>query len=206
MGQMNMPHVGSQIEVLSQDSGIGGCWFRACVIKKHKDKVKIQYQDIQDAVDEAKKLQEWVLASRIAVVDNLDIRMKGRVTIRPMPLSSKNEISWVGDVGSVVDAWWLDGWGGKALLFEKNLSPIIMFIFQVKRLCYLSDLVIGKLRQSQDLTVNRWVIVRERPDLMTNALSSLNMKQNPCKASVASPGKGLPSKKANTYFDTECEL
>jgi len=53
-------------------------------------------------------LQEWVLASRIAARDEMGIRMYGRTTIRPTLAYGSNTCTL--NVGTVVDAWWHDGW------------------------------------------------------------------------------------------------
>ena len=57
IGPQNQPmqtyNVGDKIEVLSQDSGIVGCWFRCTVLKQctSHNKLKIQYDDLQNADD-----------------------------------------------------------------------------------------------------------------------------------------------------------
>ncbi|XP_045819101.1 uncharacterized protein LOC123911674 isoform X2 [Trifolium pratense] len=192
--------VGSQVEVLSQDSGIRGCWFRASVIKKHKDKVKVQYHDIQDADDEAKKLEEWILASKIVLLDDISLRVPERTKIRPQ--LNKRGMSFVGDVGYVVDAWWHDGWWeGIVVQKESDIKYHVYFPGEKKLLIFGP----GNLRHSQDWTGNGWVKVRERPDLVASILSSLKTKQKLCKsfnrkATVAAMGDGIQSKQADTFL------
>lgn len=197
--------VGSQIEVLSLDSGMRGCWFRGSVIKRHKDKVKVQYQDIQDAADETKKLEEWILASRIAVPDILGLRMHGRTMVRPAPPSNKSELSWVGDVGSVVDAWWHDGWWEGLVVLKDSEANCHVYFPGEKVVSVFGP---GNLRQSQEWVVNEWVTVRERPDLVSSILTTLKTNQNKgkstdSKSALASTRDGVQSKQSDTSSDTE---
>ncbi|RWW22796.1 hypothetical protein GW17_00012984 [Ensete ventricosum] len=74
---------GCQVEVLSQDSGLRGCWFRCVIIKRHQDRVKVRYQDILDPEDGG-NTEEWVSLSRVAAPDELGIHCE-RTIVRPHP-------------------------------------------------------------------------------------------------------------------------
>ncbi|XWS23256.1 hypothetical protein CRYUN_Cryun29cG0105700 [Craigia yunnanensis] len=159
--------VGSQVEILAQDSGLRGCWFRARIIKKHKDKVKVQYQDIQDAADEANKLEEWILASRVAVPNQVGIRICGRTTIRPSPQQyPKGTASCIG-VGSVVDVWWHDGWW-EGIVIKKDSEDKFHVYFPGEKQESVFDS--GDVRHSQEWLGNRWINIKERHDLVSSIL------------------------------------
>ncbi|KAG6391700.1 hypothetical protein SASPL_149458 [Salvia splendens] len=156
--------VGSQVEVLSQDSGIRGCWFRALIIKKHKDKVKVQYRDLKDAVDDAKNLEEWILASRLATQDTSGIRLSGRTTVRPSLASEKENVSCAATVGTVVDAWMHDGWWEGIVVKKESDDRFNVYFPDEKQEHTFSA---GDLRYSKEWFDNGWQNIKPKPDVVS---------------------------------------
>ncbi|KAF3792538.1 hypothetical protein EJ110_NYTH08438 [Nymphaea thermarum] len=151
---------GCQIEVLSQDSGIRGCWFRAVILKRHGEKVKVQYQDLLDA-DETGKLEEWVLLSRAATVNDLGTRVCGRTTVRPCP-PTKCRLTKGFDVGTIVDARWHDGWWEGIVVFRETEDKVLVY-FPGERKTEVFET--NSLRHSQEWFSNKWSFLKERPDV-----------------------------------------
>ncbi|VFQ78083.1 unnamed protein product [Cuscuta campestris] len=155
--------IGYQVEILPQDSGIRGCWFRALVIKKHNNKVKVQYKDVKDADDEAKNLEEWVLATKLAAPNKLGLRMHGRTILRPSPSSHKGRVSWVFNVGESVDAWWNEGWWEGIVVHKESENRLLVNFPGEKRTEIFSH---TDLRHSQEWLMDGWKHLKDRPDLV----------------------------------------
>ncbi|PHT99557.1 hypothetical protein BC332_29345 [Capsicum chinense] len=64
---------GDNIEVLCQDSGMRGCWFRCKILRVSEKRLKVQYDDILDC-DGPEKLEEWIPSYRVANPDKLGKR------------------------------------------------------------------------------------------------------------------------------------
>ncbi|XP_021723834.1 uncharacterized protein LOC110691232 isoform X1 [Chenopodium quinoa] len=163
--------VGSVVEILSQDSGMFGCWFRATIIKKHKNKVKLRYHDIKDAENEANCLEEWVLASRIAVSDAMGLRLDGRTTLRPSPISD-GKVTWAINVGTIVDAWWHDGWWEGIVIRKETNEKLLVYFPGEKREAVFSR---SDLRHSQEWVKGAWKELSERADIAMSIVSDLKV-------------------------------
>ncbi|KAK1313186.1 hypothetical protein QJS10_CPA06g02197 [Acorus calamus] len=174
---INWLSTGSHVEVLSQDSGIRGCWFTGIVLKKFQDKVKVRYDDLQDA-EETGCLEEWILASRVAAPDQLGVHLCGRTVVRPC-LLNKCTVELRFDVGEMVDARWCDGWWEGIVLRREAEGKVHVYFPGEKQNLVFSQV---DLRHSQDWLGNKWHAIKGRPDLVHLLLgdgeSEIDIKSN----------------------------
>ncbi|KAF6163129.1 hypothetical protein GIB67_024993 [Kingdonia uniflora] len=114
------------VEILCQDSGIWGCWFRCTVLVVSRKQLKVQYDDLMDE-DGCGNLEEWVPAFRPAALDKLGMRPPRRLTIRPCP-PSEDSTNLSIDIGAAVDVWWNDGWW-EGVVTEIDIVGMTVCIF-----------------------------------------------------------------------------
>ncbi|PKU75278.1 hypothetical protein MA16_Dca019324 [Dendrobium catenatum] len=113
IGPRNLPKppykADEKIELLCQDSGIRGCWFKCTVLRASQMRLKVRYDNVQNE-DDCGNLEEWVPAFKVAAPDKLGMRLSGRFTIRPFPECNYIPEDAALQIGTAVDAWWNDGW------------------------------------------------------------------------------------------------
>ncbi|PON43436.1 Agenet domain containing protein [Parasponia andersonii] len=178
--------VDDKIELLCQDSGIRGCWFRCTVLQVSKKQMKVQYDDLQDE-DGSGNLEEWIPSFKLALPDKLGMRHSGRPTIRPAPTKEQTDLSL--EVGAAIDAWWSDGWWEGVVTGIGSCSDDVQIFFPGESLV----LSIHKkdLRVSRDWLGDQWINIEAKPDVIS-AISVLS--RSGTKPSMSSTvGKNIKS-------------
>jgi len=166
--------VNEKIELLCQDSGIRGCWFRCTVLQVSRRQMKVRYNDLTDE-DGCDSLEEWVPAFRPAMPDKLGIRCPGRPTIRPAILHDQIDYSF--EVRALVDAWWSDGWWEGVVTGIGNSGDESLQVF-IPGENLLLNISRKSLRVSRDWTGDRWIDIEANHDILVaiSAVMSLNSK------------------------------
>ncbi|XP_010939253.1 uncharacterized protein [Elaeis guineensis] len=175
VGPRNWPtppfKVGEKIELLCQDSGIRGCWFKCTVLQLSHRRLKVRYDDLQN-VDGCGNVEEWIPAFRPAAPDKLGMRCSGRLTIRPCPLCDclLNTVAFLN--GTPVDAWWNDGWWEGVVVGTDSCEDDRLQVYfpgeDVFLICQRKN-----LRISKDWVGNQWVNIQAKPDILS-AISSVS--------------------------------
>ncbi|KAJ6828172.1 uncharacterized protein M6B38_365645 [Iris pallida] len=177
--------IDERIELLCQDSGIRGCWFKCTVLQVSHKRLKIQYDDILSE-DVCGNLEEWIPAFRTAAPDKLDMRCKGRLTTRPCPSSHHLPENIVLSIGTAVDAWWSDGWWeGVVIGGDSCTDDSLQVYFPGENI----SLTCGKrsLRISRDWLGNQWVDIKAKPDILS-LISSISLGEKLTACSILVKG------------------
>ncbi|KAI8552991.1 hypothetical protein RHMOL_Rhmol06G0310500 [Rhododendron molle] len=155
--------VDEKVELLCQDSGIRGCWFRCTVLQVSQRQLKVQYDDLKDE-DGCGNLEEWVPAFRLAMPDKLGMRCPSRQTIRPS--LSHDQIDLSLEVGAPVDAWWSDGWweGVVTGIVDSGDESLQVYVPGEDLLLSVSR---KNLRVSRDWMGDQWVDIEANRDILS---------------------------------------
>ncbi|KAJ0980129.1 hypothetical protein J5N97_008384 [Dioscorea zingiberensis] len=186
--------VGQKVEMLCQDSGIRGCWFRCTVLQLSEKRLKVQYDDVMEE-DGCGNLVEWVPALKPAAPDKLGMRCTGRLTIRPRPPCNSLPDHSALQIGTPVDAWWNDGWWeGVVIGLESPVDDSIQVYFPGEDVFLTCTRKC--LRISVDWMGDEWVDIDASPDVLS-AISVLSPgpKVSPCStfSKVAESGSSVMS-------------
>ncbi|XP_022716759.1 uncharacterized protein LOC111275597 isoform X2 [Durio zibethinus] len=155
--------VDEKIELLCQDSGIRGCWFRCTVLQVSSKQMKVQYDDVQDE-DGCGNLEEWIPIFKLATRDKLGIRCSGRSTVRPAPPSSQTVLAV--EVGAAVDAWWSDGWWEGVVTGANSSGDDNLQVYFPGENLFL-NIHKKDLRISRDWDGDHWIDIEARPDILS---------------------------------------
>ncbi|KAK7305232.1 hypothetical protein VNO77_43134 [Canavalia gladiata] len=166
--------VDDKIELLCQDSGIRGCWFRCTVLQLARKQLKVQYNDVQDEGGGG-NLEEWIPAFKLAMPDKLGMRHSGRPTIRPAPTYKEQELAV--EVGNAVDAWWSDGWWEGVVTRIDNCGDNSVQVYFPGE-CLLMKVCRKDLRVSRDWLGDRWINIKAKPEITTTIFNTNSFNTN----------------------------
>lgn len=157
--------IDEKIELLCQDSGIRGCWFKCTVLQLSHKRVKVRYDDVQDE-DGCGNLEEWVPAFRRAAPDKLGMRYAGRLNIRPSPSDHFLPEGVLLDIGTPVDVWWSDGWWEGVVIGVESCGNDSVHVYfpgeDIFLICQWRS-----LRISHDWANNQWVEIQTKLDILS---------------------------------------
>ncbi|KAI5583442.1 hypothetical protein BDE02_06G014800 [Populus trichocarpa] len=195
--------VNEKIEMLCQDSGIRGCWFRCKVLQSSQKHLKVQYEDVQ-YVEGSGNLEEWVPASRVAAPDKLGMRCLGRKTIRPHPQNHSTD--HIFEVGAPVDAWWSDGWWEGVVSGVDISGSDCLQVYLPGEGKFLT-VPRKNVRSSRDWVDNRWVDVMAKPDILhhlsADAISIIQLEARGCDTAASLEHKFVKTSRLEAIEEDE---
>lgn len=166
--------VDEKIELLCQDSGIRGCWFRCTVLQTSRKQIRVQYNDLLDE-EGCGNLEEWIPAFRLAKPDKIGMRHLGRPMIRPAP--PKEQMDLPLEVGAAIDAWWSDGWWEGIITGVGSCDDNFQVYFPGESLLLNMDK--KDLRISRDWLGDQWVNIEAKPDVLSAISSTISSCTRP---------------------------